>query len=48
MGIRLVVVDDNPHLAWDGATYSANATFERFVATLLDVPSCTRPARLSA
>ena len=38
MGIRLVVVDDNPHLAWDGATYPANATFERFVAALLDVP----------
>src|SRR6476659_4237554 len=38
MGIRLVVVDDNPHLAWDGATYSANATFERFVAALLDLP----------
>jgi glycosyltransferase involved in cell wall biosynthesis len=38
MGIRLVVIDDNPHLAWEGATYSANATFERFVATLLDLP----------
>ena len=38
MGIRLVVIDDNPHLAWDGATYSANATFERFVAALLDLP----------
>ncbi len=38
MGIRLVVIDDNPHLAWDGATYSANATFERFVAGLLDLP----------
>ena len=38
MGIRLVVVDDNPHVAWEGGTYSANATFERFVAALLDVP----------
>ena len=38
MGIRLVVVDDNPHLAWDGAIYPANATFERFVAAILDVP----------
>ena len=38
MGIRLVVIDDNPHLAWDGETFSANATFERFVAALLDLP----------
>jgi len=38
VGIRLVVVDDNPHLAWGGAIYPANATFERFVAALLDVP----------
>jgi glycosyltransferase involved in cell wall biosynthesis len=38
VGIRLVVVDDNPHLAWGGAIHPANATFERFVAALLDVP----------
>ena len=38
MGIRLVVVDDNPHLSWEGAIHPANATFERFVAALLDVP----------
>ena len=38
MGIRLVVIDDNPHLAWGGAIYPANATFERFVAALLDLP----------
>jgi glycosyltransferase involved in cell wall biosynthesis len=38
VGIRLVVVDDNPHLAWDGAIYPANATFQRFVAALLDLP----------
>jgi glycosyltransferase involved in cell wall biosynthesis len=39
MGIRLVVVDDNPHVAWDGRTYPVNATFQRFVAGLLDLPS---------
>jgi glycosyltransferase involved in cell wall biosynthesis len=38
MGIRLVVIDDNPHLAWDGAIHPANATFEHFVAALLDLP----------
>ena len=38
MGIRLVVVDDNPHLSWGGAIHPANATFQRFVAALLDVP----------
>ena len=38
MGIRLAVIDDNPHLAWDGRTYPVNATFQRFVAALLDVP----------
>ncbi len=32
MGIRLVVVDDNPHLAWDGRVHPANATFQRFLA----------------
>jgi glycosyltransferase involved in cell wall biosynthesis len=38
VGIRLVVVDDNPHLAWEGETFSANATFERFVAAFVDLP----------
>jgi glycosyltransferase involved in cell wall biosynthesis len=38
MGIRLVVVDDNPHVAWDGRTYPVNATFQRFVAGLMDLP----------
>ena len=38
MGIRLTVVDDNPHVAWDGRVYPVNATFQRFVAALLDVP----------
>jgi glycosyltransferase involved in cell wall biosynthesis len=38
LGIRLVVVDDNPHVAWDGRIHPVNATFQRFVAGLLDVP----------
>jgi glycosyltransferase involved in cell wall biosynthesis len=38
MGIALTVVDDNPHLAWDGRVYPVNATFQRFVAALLDLP----------
>lgn len=38
MGIRLVVVDDNPHLSWEGRVYPANATFQQFVAGLLDLP----------
>ena len=38
MGIRLVVVDDNPHVSWEGRTYPVNATFQRFVASLLDLP----------
>lgn len=38
MGIRLVVVDDNPHRTWDGRTYPVNATFHRFLAALLDLP----------
>ncbi len=37
-GIRLVVVDDNPHLAWRGRTHPVNATFHRFLAAVLDVP----------
>lgn len=38
MGIRLVVIDDNPHLAWEGRTWPANATFGRFLPALLEVP----------
>ena len=38
MGIRLVVVDDNPHVAWEGRVHPVNATFQRFVAAVLDVP----------
>ena len=38
MGIRLVVVDDNPHVSWEGGVYSVNATFQHFVAGFLDLP----------
>jgi glycosyltransferase involved in cell wall biosynthesis len=38
MGIRVVVVDDNPHVAWEGRVYPVNATFHRFLAGVLDVP----------
>src|SRR5918995_3502975 len=38
MGIRLVVVDDNPHVSWDGRVHPMNATFQQFVAGLLDLP----------
>ncbi len=38
MAIRLVVVDDNPHQAWEGRTYPANATFGQFLPAILDVP----------
>jgi hypothetical protein len=38
VGIRVAVIDDNPHLSWAGRTYPANATFEQFVAALLDTP----------
>ena len=38
MGIRVVVVDDNPHLRWEGRVYPVNATFHRFLAGVLDVP----------
>jgi glycosyltransferase involved in cell wall biosynthesis len=37
-GIRLLVVDDNPHVAWAGRTHPVNATFHRFLAAVLDVP----------
>lgn len=38
MGIRLVIVDDNPHVSWEGRVYPSNATFQHFAAALLDVP----------
>ena len=38
MGIRLVVVDDNPHEAWEGRTHPANATFGQFLPAILEVP----------
>jgi glycosyltransferase involved in cell wall biosynthesis len=38
MGIRLVIVDDNPHVRWNGRVHPANATFQHFVAGSLDLP----------
>jgi len=38
MGIRVVVIDDNPHVRWEGRVYPVNATFHRFLAGVLDVP----------
>jgi len=38
MGIRLVIVDDNPHVSWEGQVYPVNATFQHFAAALLDLP----------
>jgi glycosyltransferase involved in cell wall biosynthesis len=38
VGIRIVVVDDNPHLRWAGRIHPVNATFHRFLAGILDVP----------
>jgi glycosyltransferase involved in cell wall biosynthesis len=37
MGIRVVVVDDNPHVSWEGSVFPVNATFHRFLAGVLDV-----------
>jgi len=37
MGVRLAVLDDNPHLAWGGRIHPVDATFHRFLAALLDV-----------
>lgn len=37
MGIRLVVIDDNPHVMWDGRVHPANATFGQFLPAFLDV-----------
>jgi glycosyltransferase involved in cell wall biosynthesis len=38
VGIRVVVIDDNPHVSWEGRVYPVNATFHRFLAGVLDVP----------
>ncbi|HEY8990009.1 MAG TPA: hypothetical protein VIM39_13370, partial [Candidatus Limnocylindrales bacterium] len=38
MGIRVVIIDDNPHVRWEGRVYPVNATFHRFLAGVLDVP----------
>ena len=38
MGIRVVVIDDNPHVRWEGRVYPVNATFHQFLAGVLDVP----------
>lgn len=38
MGIRIVVIDDNPHVSWEGRVYPVNATFHRFLAAVLDLP----------
>jgi glycosyltransferase involved in cell wall biosynthesis len=38
VGIRVVVIDDSPHVRWDGRVFPINATFHRFLAGVLDVP----------
>ena len=38
MGIRLAIVDDNPHVTWAGRVHPVNATFQQFAAGLLDLP----------
>src|SRR5258707_12082035 len=38
MGMRVVVIDDNSHVRWEGRVYPVNATFHRFLAGVLDVP----------
>ncbi len=37
-GLRVVVIDDNPHVRWEGRVYPVNATFHRFLAAVLDAP----------
>jgi hypothetical protein len=37
-GIRLLVVDDNPHVKWNGRAHPINSTFHRFLAAVLDLP----------
>jgi glycosyltransferase involved in cell wall biosynthesis len=36
-GVRVAVIDDNPHVTWEGRTYPVDATFDRFLPALLDV-----------
>jgi glycosyltransferase involved in cell wall biosynthesis len=38
VGIRLAVLDDNPHVAWNGSIHAVDATYHRFLSALLDVP----------
>jgi glycosyltransferase involved in cell wall biosynthesis len=38
VGIRIAVIDDNPHVSWESRIYPVNATFHRFLAAVLDVP----------
>jgi glycosyltransferase involved in cell wall biosynthesis len=38
VGLRVLVVDDNPHVNWRGRVYPVNATFHRFLAGFLDLP----------
>jgi glycosyltransferase involved in cell wall biosynthesis len=38
VGIRVAIVDDNPHVAWEGRVYPVNATFQHFAAGVLDIP----------
>jgi glycosyltransferase involved in cell wall biosynthesis len=37
-GIRLLVIDDNPHVSWQNRSHPVNATFHRFLAAVLDLP----------
>jgi glycosyltransferase involved in cell wall biosynthesis len=37
VGIRVAVIDDNPHVRWHGQVYPVNATFHRFLAAFLDL-----------
>ena len=36
-GIRVAVIDDSPHVLWEGRTYPVDATFDRFLPGLLDI-----------
>jgi glycosyltransferase involved in cell wall biosynthesis len=38
VGLRVLVVDDNPHVRWRGRVYPVNATFHRFLSAFLDLP----------
>ena len=43
-GIRILVVDDNPHFRWAGRVHPVNATFHRFLAAVLGFTPSTRHA----